>query len=226
MASMSYKTYVVVWLAARATARGAAGAAVCLCAARCARPARRAPRPAAGWRARARSRPALGDRRGCSAACGRRGRAPPPRLRRQAPPADARFARDRSVRKIKKRTNQETRAQNRPLPFPGACPMLEIARIAISPCESPVRHVGQGYRKSRPTGRLFPYLDTIRGINRRRPTLKWSIPKLRYRLIMRFFAKSPENMTKPLVIQWSTCYNDNGSNHIANQRLQGGGLFA
>ena len=47
-------------------------------AARCARPARRAPRPAAGWRARARSRPALGDRRGCSAACGRRGRAPPP----------------------------------------------------------------------------------------------------------------------------------------------------
>lgn len=34
MASMAYKTYVVVWLAARATARGAAGAAVCLCAAR------------------------------------------------------------------------------------------------------------------------------------------------------------------------------------------------
>lgn len=51
-------------------------------AARWPRPARRAPRPAAGWRAWARSAPALGDRRGCSAACGRRGRAPPPRLRR------------------------------------------------------------------------------------------------------------------------------------------------
>lgn len=91
MAGMSYK----IWFLS-GWPPPVSGACLRFCRARPrrarARTAPPAPRPLGGWRAGARSRPALGARRGYSAACGRRVRARALRLRRAA------LARRRSLR--------------------------------------------------------------------------------------------------------------------------------
>lgn len=80
--------------------------------------------------------------------------------------------------------------------------------------------------KSRPNGRLSPYLDTIRGIYRRSASENRGFPSLLRITNGQFYAKMRANMTKPLAGLWSMCYNGYGSNQNSNQSTQGGGLFA
>lgn len=102
MASMSYKIHVLYgWPPAlpRAVLLGLP----CACAPRARSPCPARPSPLrGGWRARARSRPALGARRGVFRRLRAAGaRSAPRAFGAQATHADARCARDRSVRKIK-----------------------------------------------------------------------------------------------------------------------------
>lgn len=100
MASMSYKIWVLYgWFCPRCPCRCPCCCWVCRARPRRARvrPAPPAPRPPGGWRAGARSRPALGTRRGCSAACGRRVRARAQRRKRRAALARRRSLRSRRL---------------------------------------------------------------------------------------------------------------------------------
>lgn len=80
--------------------------------------------------------------------------------------------------------------------------------------------------KSRPIGRLSPYLDTIRGIYRRSVSVNRGFLSLLRIANSQFSAKTPTKIPKPLETKGEMWYNKYGKYNAAHFWHQGGGLFA
>lgn len=163
-----------------------------------------------GWRAGARSRPALGTRRGCSAACGRRVRARAQRRKRRAALARRRSLRSRRLFRGKYAAPIRKVVQSLTYHVQAVSGILKTRPKGKDTRKEFAISLRKKTKESRPFGRLSPYLDTIGDYLRKRSCRKFA-----------FVAQSKGNLlplssycaffrTKPLAIAGEIWYNDSG----------------